>query len=118
MDFHYSIDRICQPPFATPSHTECAVFAKGSDKLCQVCQDPGHDEDGPPSDVSCRCMGGSRPTARAVFTVVFTRPFGRLALSVFLPPLAIIIVNQAVFFMRVETSETRMSMCGSALLSS
>merc|ERR1712087_1074075 len=63
-------------------------------------------------------MQGKRKAHQAAFIIRFVRPTHRMLISVFMPPLAIMILNQAVLFLHVEASETRLSMCSSALLSS
>jgi hypothetical protein len=112
-----SIRDVCSPPFKYPTHNRCDVYVPGTE-LCMKCADPTREVAGPPADITCKCMGGSRPSSRASFSIVFTRPVGRLTISIFLPPVAIMLLNQAVLFIRLDDGSARLSMCASALLSS
>jgi len=97
----YSLNHTCGPPFTNPT-------GEGCDKL------ENHDD----NDVSCWCMGGKRKRHVAKFSILFTRPTSRMLVNIFLPPIAIMFLNHAVLLLYVEASETRLSMCSSALLSS
>ncbi|KAJ9455365.1 hypothetical protein DIPPA_25398 [Diplonema papillatum] len=70
----------------------------------------------PFADVSCTCLGGTNPASRYIFTPIFQRPRLPIFFRMFLPPIFISMVVQGVWFLYPRVVETRLSVCGSSLV--
>lgn len=112
------VSETCSAPFKHPNNHCTKYVGQGRNSLCRECERPELQAFPHDGADSCKCMGGSRPSSRASFTIHFHRPAGRLLLSIFLPPLTIILLNQAVVWLRPQASESRVMMSSSSFVAS
>ena len=68
-------------------------------------------------DASCTCLGGTKASSRYTFAVRFERPALSSLLKACLPAAFIVVVNEGVWFLHPKVYETRLSVCGSSLIS-
>eukprot|EP01079_Euglenida_sp_SAG-EU17-18_P003747 gene3747-695_t len=117
LSYSWRVKDVCWPPYTNPDSSICK---DGSPTDCQECASPPAGSVAFPgeSDVSCKCMGGARSSSRLHFEIQFSRPHPNVMIKVFLPPLIITLVNQAAFLMSPAKVESRLSVCGSSLVSS
>eukprot|EP00668_Euglena_longa_P002345 GGOE01002707.1.p1 GENE.GGOE01002707.1~~GGOE01002707.1.p1 ORF type:complete len:861 (-),score=171.15 GGOE01002707.1:83-2665(-) len=119
LSYRWGVWDVCWPPYLYPERSVC-INANQRDCECAT----SLSADAKPvrfphySDVTCRCMGGVSSSTRFEFQVLFARARLPAIVTVFLPPLFIVLVNQASFMLEPQAGASKIGICATALTSS